>query len=354
MWHLRTASAFQERGHRVSLLVRPGPLAERSKKAGLPVTMIPMSFDLDLFSFFRAAMLFKKLRPDIVFLNDQRECRIIAPAAALSGVKVRVQRKGWPFLKGSWRDRLTYRFAVTRVIANSENIAELFRKKSGLAPERIVVFTNGFDLGRFRPAGDRAEKEKLRHTWEIEPEDVLMGTASRLVSQKGLDVLIKAMAHMADKGMDARLVIAGEGELRKHLEDLAVESGVPGRVRFMGRVDDMPSFLKMLDVFLFASRSEGRSNAIGEALAAGLPVIATDIPGNNELIEHERNGLLVPPGDSLAVADGVERLVNDGALQEQLAADARKFAEDNLDEKEILAGLEDFLEALVEKSRGGP
>ncbi|MFO8058036.1 MAG: glycosyltransferase, partial [bacterium] len=330
MWHLRTALAFCERGHDVHMLVRPGPLAERARGAGLPVMKLPMRFDLDLYSFFRALLYFRRVRPDVVLLNDQRECRLIAPAAAAAGVKVRVQRKGWPFLKGSWRDRLTYKFFVPHVIANSHEIARLFRNKSGLAPERIVFFPNGFDLGRFRPVRDAAEKEKLRHRWGAGPESTVIGTAARLVEQKGLHVLIEAMPHILEKGIDAQLFIAGEGKLKSSLERLARQKGVWDRVVFQGPVEDMPSFLGALDVFVLASTSEGRSNALAEALAMGLPVVATDIPGNVELVEHEKNGLLVSPEDPVSVASAVERFVNDTALRERLAANARRYAEDNL------------------------
>ncbi len=349
MWHLRTAVAFRQRGHVVNMLVRPGPLAERARKAGLPVTALPLSFDLDLYSFAKAFMLFKKLRPDVVLLNDQRECRNVAPAAALAGVPVRVQRKGWPFLKGSWRDRLVYRYAVKNVIANSEDIAALFRAKSGLPPGRIAVFANGFDLESFRPAKGPDEKKEQRKKWNADEAGFVLGTASRLVEQKGLPLLIDAVRLLLDKGIDARLLMAGEGELESELLSRAEQKGVLDRVRLVGRVDDMPSFLQGLDVFVFASLSEGRSNALAEALATGLPVVATDIPGNAELVRNEKNGLLVPPDDAQAFADAVKRVVEDCSLRENLGSEARRFALRELDQEKILARLEDHLRALIEE-----
>jgi len=350
MWHLRTALAFRERGHAVNMLVRPGPLAERAREAGLSVTTLPMGFDLDLYSFARAFMFFKKLRPDVVLLNDQRECRTVAPAAALAGVPVRVQRKGWPFLKGSWRDRLIYRHAVKHVIANSEDIAALFRAKSGLPSERIAVFANGFDLARFRPADSPDEKKECRKKWDASEAGIVLGTASRLVEQKGLPLLIDAVRVLTDIGIDATLVVAGEGRLESDLLSRAEQKGVLDRVRLAGRVDDMPSFLQALDVFVFASLSEGRSNALAEALATGLPVVATDIPGNAELVKNEKNGLLVPLEDTRAFADAVKRLVEDSALREELSGEARRLALRELDQEKILAELEDHLCALVREA----
>jgi len=113
-WHLEAALAMKERGHQVRMMVRSNrPLAKRAREAGLAVFELPMSFDLDLYSFVRAYFYFRRVRPDVILLNDQRECRVVAPAAALAGVAARVQRKGWPYLKGSWRDRLVYCWRIS-------------------------------------------------------------------------------------------------------------------------------------------------------------------------------------------------------------------------------------------------
>ena len=116
---------------------------------------------------------------------------------------------------------------------------------------------------------------------------------------------------------------------------------------FAGHIDDMPSFLAALDVFAFPSRMEGRSNALAEAIAAGLPIVASDIPGNDELIEHGKTGLLVPPENPEALANAIKKLIEDKDLAKKLASASAAFAEDKLDSEKIIAELEQyFLELL--------
>ena len=347
LWQLRTAEEFSRRGHQVALMVRRGPLAQRARAAGLTVMTLPMLFDLDLYTFARAFLYFRREKPDLILLNDQRECRLIAPAAALAGIKVRVQRKGWPFLKGSWRDRLTYRYAVTHLIAASAEIHRLFAQKSGLPPDRIAIFPNGFELSRFQGHDPSALRERLGM---LEPEPIV-GSVGRLVPQKGFELLVKAMQLLRVWGLSPRLVIAGEGPMRDELSALAQAEGLGDYFILPGQLEDIPSFLAGLTLFVFPSRQEGRSNALAEAMAAGLPIIATDIPGNDELIAHEQTGWLVPLEDSSALAQAMELLLRDRELASRLGRAARKYMEDNLDADKIVTGLIEHLEGLIRSAQ---
>jgi L-malate glycosyltransferase len=304
------------------------------------VSVLPMASDLDLYSLARAWLMFRRERPDLILLNDQRECRVIAPAAALAGVPVRVQRKGWPFLKGSWRDRLVYGHAVTHVIAASEEIARVFRARSGLPEDRIRIITNGLDLARFG-GGDGAG---FRRAQEVPAGATIIGSAGRLVTQKGFEVLIAALARVKAEGLAPIALIAGEGPERERL-------AASNEVRLLGRIDDIPSFLAALDLFVFPSRQEGRSNALAEAMAAGRAIIATNIPGNDELIVHEKTGFLVPPDDPVALAAAISRLLRDPALAARLGANARAWAEEHLDDRKVIVSLEQYLTGLVAEAR---
>ena len=334
-WHLRAALALSARGHTVRLLLRRGPLADRAREAGLAIDLLPLAFDLDLVSTARAFFLFRRHRPDLILLNDQRECRLVAPAAAAAGVRARVQRKGWPFLKGSWRDRLIYRHAVTHLLAVSEEVARVFRARSGLPLEKIRVLVNGVDTKKFG-GGDRAGMRERLGATEGAP---LFGSAGRLASQKNFSLLVEALGRV-NTGRP-RLAIAGEGEERGALAERARTYGV--ELMMPGQVDDMPSFYAALDGFVFPSRQEGRSNAVAEAMAAGLPVVASDIPGNRELIEPGRTGLLFPAGDAGALAAEIKGLLADPVRARALGAAARAWARENLDAEKSWTALEDNL-----------
>lgn len=325
------------------MLLRPGALAQKARDEDLRVTTLSMAFDLDPGTFFQALSYFRRERPDLVLLNDQRECRLIAPAAGLAGVAVRVQRKGWPFLKGSWRDQLTYRLFITDLIANAEAVAKVFRERSGMAPERIVTFPNGVELKLFREADRMAFRERLL----ANESEALIGAAGRLVSQKGFDLLIVALNMLAEEGLAFRAAIAGRGPELMLLKKMAREAGVSERVTFLGQVEDMPEFLAGLDVFVFPSRMEGRSNALAEAMASGAPIVATAIPGNDELITPGKTGLLVAPEDPRELANALRQILTDKELAKRLGYNAREYAEQNLDADKIMAQVESYFEKLV-------
>jgi glycosyltransferase involved in cell wall biosynthesis len=348
LWHLRTAVKFVERGHRVTMLARPGPLAERAAEAGVPVVILPLSFDLDLASAARGYAFFRRERPEVILLNDQRETRLIAPAARAAGVKVRVQRKGWPFLKGSWRDRLVYRFFVTHLIANSDDIARLFRDKGVIDPTRITVMENGVDLGRFRP-GDR---DAARTRFGLPLDSVVIGSVGRLVSQKGFQDLIAAGALLRERGREVLLAIAGEGEMKEELEQLSSKCGTGLDMKLMGQVEDTPEFLRALDVFAFPSHSEGRSNALLEAMAMGLPIAAGDIPGNRELIEDGRTGLIFPIREPEALADKLEQLLAGPEAAAGMGRAAQERVKNHFDQERALDRLIECLQGLIDEAAG--
>ena len=132
-----------------------------------------------------------------------------------------------------------------------------------------------------------------------------------------------------------RLRFLGEGPLASSLEERARALGMADRARFPGRVKDVPRHLAEADIFVLPSLSEGISNALLEAMAHGVPAIATDIPGNRDVIEDGRTGILVPPGDAPALSAALLRLARDGKLRETLGRAGRRLVEDRFDIRKV-------------------
>lgn len=137
------------------------------------------------------------------------------------------------------------------------------------------------------------------------PTTPLIGSVGRLTSQKGHIDLVNAMPHICAALPEARAVIAGEGELRPMLQQRAEALGVAGHIQLLGQRDDIDALLRQMTLFVMPSRWEGVPLALLEAVAAGVPVVAADIPGFREFIVHGQNGWLVPPGDAPALAQAV-------------------------------------------------
>lgn len=198
------------------------------------------------------------------------------------------------------------------VIANSRELKAL---ALNTAPELSVgVIYNGIDTDEFAPL-DRSNRSGLT---------VLC--VARLIQRKGIDHLIRAFPAVVKAAPNARLVIAGEGNMEAELKGLASELGIADRIVFRGYVrhDDLPELYRDADVFVLPSLWEGMSNTLLEAISAGLPVVVTDTGGTAELIRD--NGMVVPKEDSEAISEAVIRLLGDNGLRDGMGSRSREIA----------------------------
>ena len=148
---------------------------------------------------------------------------------------------------------------------------------------------------------------------------------------KGLDNLLLAAPRVLEQHPNARFLLAGNGEERARLTALRDRLRLGDRVEFLGHVDDVPSLLAASDILCHPSLAEGLPNAIVEAMASGAPVIASDVGGIAEAVEHERTGLLIPPHDVPSIAAALGRLLESPALRERLATNGRQVARERFD-----------------------
>jgi glycosyltransferase involved in cell wall biosynthesis len=207
---------------------------------------------------------------------------------------------------------------AAHVVANSEALRELaLRSLPGLA---VAVIPNGVDTELFHPpapAGRGAAGHRLRLLF-----------VGRLTRQKGADVLLQAMRALRGR-LDVEAALAGDGDARPALERMAGDLGLRDAVRFLGWCDRarIAAESRAADVFVLPSRDEGMSNAILEAMAAGLPVVATGLAANRQLVAEGSSGLLTPPDQPEALAEAILRLGADAALRQRLGAAGRARVE---------------------------
>ena len=204
---------------------------------------------------------------------------------------------------------------VGRAIAVSDAIAAQVRGTLGWPGDRIVVIRNGVPVERLR----RPRDPELRRALSGGSDDVVFLTTARLDPQKGIPFLLRA----AQAVEGARFAIAGSGPERHRLERAAAGLGIGDRVLFLGHRDDVPALLAASDAFVLPSLFEGTPLAILEAMAAGLPVVASRIDGIDELIVDGEDGLLVPPGEPDRLADALRRVVAEPDLRARLGNAAR-------------------------------
>ena len=223
---------------------------------------------------------------------------------------------------------MLYRQCAAVFSVNREDIA--FARAAGLVPADRMIYTGareggGIDSTRFRPA-DPAEHAALRARFGLPAAGsaLVVGTVARTVWEKGYRELLTALASLPPHigGVPVHLAAAGGGADLDAIRDTASALGVADRVHFVGERSDIPEFLRTLDLFVLPSYREGLPTALLEAMASGLPVVASAIRGSREVLDHDRNGVLVPARDAAALAAELQRLLADPSLRRSLAATA--------------------------------
>ncbi|MEM2953534.1 MAG: glycosyltransferase family 4 protein [Candidatus Bathyarchaeia archaeon] len=214
------------------------------------------------------------------------------------------------------------------IIAVSEYTKKEILKNYDMPAWKIKVIFNGVDLDKFKPARDKA---KFKRELGFNDRDLLILYVGRLYSRKGLPTLISAIPHIVKKVRNARFIISGKGfsDEEKRLRGYAEKFKVRENVIFLGYFPDekLPSLYKAADIFVFPSIYENMPFAMLEALASGLPVVTTRVGGIPEVIDNGKNGFLVEPYDSLALADKVLCLIENPSLALEIGLSGRKTVE---------------------------
>lgn len=277
----------------------------------------------------RLARLVRRERIDIVHTFFPAADLWAAPIARLAGARALVSgRRDMGLFRRPWQ-RFAYRALrglYHQVQAVSEQVRTFTVRTEGVAPARTLTVYNGVTPLQPEPG----EAASLRAELECPPGTLVVATVCNVRRVKGLDVLLHAVAQVRLTWPDVRFLIAGglgtrpeQVAFNAELQQLGRELGTSDCVRFLGPNSSIPALLELSDVFALPSRSEGLSNALLEAMAAGLPCIATSVGGNPELIEDGVTGLLVPSEDPHALAGGLMALLRDAELRERLGTAGR-------------------------------
>ncbi|MBI5095866.1 MAG: glycosyltransferase [Candidatus Hydrogenedentes bacterium] len=291
----------------------------------------PFRGELDLFSAYRIAQAVKHHRVDIIHAHTSHThtTACLARAIARRG-KVVVSRRVDFVPKRNAFNRFKYSWP-DHIIAISGRIGQVL-SEFGAPTEKLSVVHSCIDAGRFDVAPiSRADLDV--------PEDApLLGNVAALVGHKDHRTLISAMPRVLERIPRLRLVIVGEGELRARLEAQITSLGLGSSVRLLGFRDDVPRILRALDVFVLSSKLEGLGTSVLDAMAAGVPVVATAGGGIPEMVTHEKTGLLCPVQDSGALAEQIIRAFEESALTAALARNAADLVQERFTTDKMVEG----------------
>lgn len=333
--------------HVIICLTTATSFRQRIRRPDVAVHELRKASGKDPATYGRLWSLLRSLRPALVHTRNTGviDCQVIA---RLAGVARRVHGyHGWDVddLDGSDPRRNRLRRLcdpfVQRYVVVSGQIGSWLAGTVGVAPERITRICNGVDVGRFTPVRRASADGPL-----------VIGTVGRLQAVKNQVLLVRACGLLAREAPHLaarwRLRIVGDGPEREPLEAAIREEGLEAVATLAGWSDDVPGVLRELDIFVLPSLNEGISNTILEAMATGLPVVATAVGGSPELIRAGETGFLVPPGDSRAMAGRLREYLDSPALAAAQGAAGRRRTEEEFSIRRMLADYGNLYQQLTE------
>ena len=352
---LKLASLLPKYGYRVSILTfsaHPGSPALESPPCPIYLLPLPRTYDFHaLRAAFELRRFLQKQRIEIVqtfFESSDLWAGFVTKM--MSGAKLIWSRRDMGILRGR-KHRIAYRSmsrVPDKVFAVSEQVRQYSIDVDGIESSRVQTIYNGLDLADWTEVPKPAKS----------PHEFVVATVGNVRSVKGHDIFIKAAASVVAQFPGVTFTIAGavlEPVYFEELKGLIRDLNLSDKVRFAGNIHDLRSYLAAADIFVLPSRSEGFSNAIVEAMAASLPVVATNVGGNAEAVKEGVSGLVVPSEDPGALAAAITRLLSDPSKAREMGTAGRKLTTEKFTTDAMMHKITDtYAELLTEKRTGRP
>ncbi|MBI2447861.1 MAG: glycosyltransferase family 4 protein [Candidatus Omnitrophica bacterium] len=336
-----------------------GLLDEESDKKGVRVIFIPSLKArriipwFDIIAFLKLWRICKKERFTIVHTHSSKAGILGRWAARLAGVPVLIHTvHGWgfndyqnPLLKRfyTWLERLTAKITTRLIAVSYKDVEKGLEEKIG-RQEQYKIIRSGIEIEKFRHV--HIDVSSKRKELGLEPGRPVIGMVACLKPQKAPIDFVRVANEVRKKIPEAQFILVGDGILRARVERLKDKLGLDGNLVFTGWRRDIPEIMASIDVLCLTSLWEGLPRTILEAVSCGIPVVATDVGGNSEVI---KDGYLIKPGDISRMAEKVERLINQPATR----TDKRTPALDSsFDIKEMVKNIESLYEKVIYDSHG--
>lgn len=345
-WMLTVALAVRARGHAVFAAGRTGGrFLAAAIDHGIDCLEIGGRNDFSPRDIWRVRRLLRCREIDVVVTKLNRGIRLSGTAAFLSGGRrVVLAHMGLMEAKPGLGSRMAYRFLLTGVQVPCHSIRDALIRDRGFRAERIHVVPYGVDTERLRP--NASERRSVRAELGLSDQP-LAAMVARLDEQKGHDVFLEALADVER----VHALIIGTGALADRLKANAAERGLADRVRFLGHRPDVPRLLQAADVLVLSSHDEGLPYVVLEAMAVGLPVVATRVGGLEEAVEDGRTGLLVPPGSAVALASALRWILGAADRARACGEAGRRRVVEAFQESDMVREVERVFRRMVRQRR---
>lgn len=337
-WMLMAASGLASKGHKVIIgCARNSIIEKNALKKELKTTRLSFFTDFDLLGFLRLIHVLKKEKITHIICGQNKDSKIAAVAALhVKGVTV-IARHGLQLISKKWKYKFIFSQLLDGIITNSNTIKTEYDSYNWFSKEFVKVIYNGFNV----PTD--IENIHLINKFNLPKNALTIISAGRLAKQKGFEILIDAAEIAVKENQPWYFIIAGKGKLEKRLKQMVESKKLQERVLFIGFINNVLPYIKAADLFVLPSYYEGMPNAVMEAMGIGKCCVATSVNGNNELITHLEDGLLVEPGNPNQLYKAIEHVAKSKELRNNIGQKAATKIATLFAENRMVNELEEYL-----------
>tara|TARA_B100001996_G_scaffold63978_2_gene46045 strand:+ start:33028 stop:34140 length:1113 start_codon:yes stop_codon:yes gene_type:complete len=299
-WMVTAANGLKMRGHNTILSGKANSeFLLRAQNAGLKTLPLNIYADYNPLKIWHTKKILEKHSIDVIVLNLNKDIRVAGIAARLAKVPVIIARNGIQLFSNKWKYKKTISI-VDGIITNSKSIQNAYNEFPWMNKKKTTVIYNGLKLRRSIDVFD------IRKKWNIEKDSLVFVAAGRLTRQKGFDLLIEAVSKVKNRTKAFSVLIAGTGKDHDQLSNQIIKNKLTDKIKLIGFQEDLDSILQAADFVIMPSRQEGMPNVVMEGMALGRPVLAANVNGVPELMDHMKTGYIFEPLNIDAITEAIE------------------------------------------------
>lgn len=327
-------------------LFASGWLKERCESLGLPTVVVPMEGQWDLRWIVRCCRIVRRQNISLIHAHEFRANAFGAVVSKLCGIPLVGTVHGKNYYPDHAKRRVAYRWVsrTAHMVAVSHDLQRFLEERIGVPHDRITVIHNGVDM---IPQRSPDQVRQLRSELGIGEDTFVLGIVGSLYPIKGHAYLFKALGPVLAQYPEARLLVIGQGELEQTLKQQVADLGIDKAVSFLGLRNDVPRLLPALDLFVLPSLSEGLSVALLEAMSAGVPILASKVGGNPEIVIDGETGYLVLPERSEELSARILELVRNRDLTRLCGERGRNWVAQEFTTARMLERYQDLYDACL-------
>ncbi|MBD3345977.1 MAG: glycosyltransferase [Chitinivibrionales bacterium] len=338
-WTVNVACGLAERGHTIYFGLRSSVIRDRIWSKKVSVITFPFANNLDFFTSIRILSVLYRHAIDYVVPTKQREYVLAGLAGKFRKKTKTVFRFGIERPLHNFRNRFAFCSLADLVIVNSLRVVNALKQTSCFDSNKCRLLHNGVEL----PSDTNQLRDEYRSMLDVGPETTMILVVGRLARQKRIDLAIEMGKVLVEKGCSVKLVVVGSGGAMDTYRNLIQALDMDKHVVLAGHRDDIQGFYQAADIFWLTSRSEGMSNAMLEAMAHALPVVAFDIAGVSEVLKNGHNGMVVPFGKTKEFVQSSLKLIENRGLGKDIGARACEAIQSDFSLERMYENLESLL-----------